>query len=350
MNSALRSRTLVLGFALVAGVGTLVVANSAQAQDPGTGAAADKDCPGVAAELGQTITCNFTVVNTGDFPAQVTALTEQSPFPSGDMVDISCTAGGTVISEGGTLAPDVACNGTFQVTVGTDPAICNTNVLDRVGIELLYTTGFPQPLTAGAFATHVTLIVCPGTTPPTTPPPTTPPPPPPTTASRPRTPGHGRAHNDPHRTASNRNVVGSHDRCGGRHDGPRRRGTTAQPPPGVVAPRQRRSSERSESARRSDVGLSEVAEPTRNRWCWRQSLRETRPPRPPRRFRESAPSGSRRYRVEREVLGDRDRTGRDDRRVRRRSRCAHGTDNAQRAVAAVIASSNGTRSPCGRPW
>ncbi len=172
MNIALRSRTLVLAFALVAGVGTLVVANPAQAQDPGTGAAADKDCPGAAAELGQTITCNFTVVNTGDFPAQVTALAEQSPFPGGDMVDISCTAGGTVITEGGTLAPDVACTGTFQVTVGNDPALCSTVVLDRVGIELLYTTGFPQPLTAGAFATHVTLIVCPGDhhTPPTTPP------------------------------------------------------------------------------------------------------------------------------------------------------------------------------------
>ena len=160
MNSALRSRTLVLGFALVAGVGTLVVANSAQAQDPGTGAAADKDCPGVAAELGQTITCNFTVVNTGDFPAQVTALTEQSPFPSGDMVDISCTAGGTVISEGGTLAPDVACRdvpGHRRDQSGDLQHECAR----QVGIELLYTTGFPQPLTAGAFATHVTLIVCP---------------------------------------------------------------------------------------------------------------------------------------------------------------------------------------------
>ncbi len=76
-------------------------------------------------------------------------------------VDISCTAGGAVINEGDTLANGVPCSGTFQVTIPNDPTLCGTFVLDRVDIELLYTTGFPEPLIAGAFATHVTLIVCP---------------------------------------------------------------------------------------------------------------------------------------------------------------------------------------------
>ncbi len=162
MTIALRSRPFALALAFVAVAGTLVVANLAQAQvpDPGTGASADKNCPGAAATLGQTITCTFTVENIGDFPAQVTTLTEQSPFPGGAVVDISCTAGGAVINEGDTLANGVPCSGTFQVTIPNDPTLCGTFVLDRVDIELLY-TNFPQPLVAGAFATEVTLIVCP---------------------------------------------------------------------------------------------------------------------------------------------------------------------------------------------
>jgi uncharacterized repeat protein (TIGR01451 family) len=164
MTIALRSRrrAIALTLALVAGVGTLVVSNPAQAQvtDPGTGASAAKNCPGATATLGQTITCTFAVANTGDFPAQVTTLTEQSPFPGGAVVDISCTAGGAVINEGDTLANGVPCAGTFQVTIPNDPTLCGTFVLDRVDLELLY-TNFPQPLIAGAFATEVTLIVCP---------------------------------------------------------------------------------------------------------------------------------------------------------------------------------------------
>ena len=71
MTIALRSRrhVIALTLALVAGVGTLVVANPAQAQDPGTGASAGKNCPGLAAAPGQTIICNFAVENIGDFPA-----------------------------------------------------------------------------------------------------------------------------------------------------------------------------------------------------------------------------------------------------------------------------------------
>ena len=44
---------------------------------------ADKNCPGATAALGQTITCSFTVVTPVTSPAQVTPLTERSPFPGG---------------------------------------------------------------------------------------------------------------------------------------------------------------------------------------------------------------------------------------------------------------------------
>ena len=166
MTSALRSRTLVLAFALVAGVGTLVVANPAQAQipDPGTGAQAGKNCPADVAAPGQTITCLFAVANTGDFPAVVTELTETSPFPGGTIIDISCTiAGGTVIDEGDTLAPNTPCAGSFQFTIPNDPALCETGLVDAVTVALLYTQ-FQAPLTAGAFATETTAIECPDIT------------------------------------------------------------------------------------------------------------------------------------------------------------------------------------------
>ena len=257
MNIALRSRTFVLGFASCRRRRHACRSEPLRRPNDLQGLARrrTRTVQATAAELGQTITCNFTVVNTGDFPAQVTTLTEQSPFPSGDMVPISCTAGGTVISQGGTLAPDVAASrdvpGHRRDRSG---ALRNANVLDRVGIELLYTpetTGFPQPLTSGVFATHVTLIVCPATTPPPPPPtPTTPPPPPPTTASpfphpRPRTrpvptirtalPATGTSSGVTIAAAVGMTVLGAAD-------------TAAQPPPSVVAPLQRRRSERSESA------------------------------------------------------------------------------------------------------
>jgi uncharacterized repeat protein (TIGR01451 family) len=139
------------------------VADAAHAQVPptGTGAEAGKDCPANVATLGETIICNFAVENTGDFPALVTALTEQSPFPGGALVDISCTtAGGVVIDEGDILAPDTPCGGTFQVTIPNDRALCNTFLLDRVQVDLAY-INFPQPAFAGAFATEVTAIRCP---------------------------------------------------------------------------------------------------------------------------------------------------------------------------------------------
>jgi uncharacterized repeat protein (TIGR01451 family) len=144
---------------LVAAVGMLVAVSSAQAQQA-IGAEAQKECPGVAATLGQTVTCTFAVENTGDLPAEVTALTETSPDPGGTPVDISCTAGGVVIDEGDTLAPHTPCLGTFQLTVPNDPTLCGTALRDRVDVALQYNQ-FTPPLTAGAFATHTTLIVCP---------------------------------------------------------------------------------------------------------------------------------------------------------------------------------------------
>ena len=157
MTIALRSwrRALVL----VAAVGMLVVVSSAQAQE-GTGAEANKDCPGVAAVPGQTVVCNFSVQNTGDTPAEITLLTETSPDPGGAPVDISCVAGGITYDEGDTIPNGVVCNGTFTLVVPNDPALCGTAIRDRVDVALQYNQ-FDPPLTAGAFATHTTAIVCP---------------------------------------------------------------------------------------------------------------------------------------------------------------------------------------------
>ena len=78
-------------------LGLVVGIPAALAQD-GTGAQAFKDCPGVTASPGDTITCNFIVANTGDVPATITELTETSPDPGGNVADISCVNGGTVNS------------------------------------------------------------------------------------------------------------------------------------------------------------------------------------------------------------------------------------------------------------
>jgi uncharacterized repeat protein (TIGR01451 family) len=152
-------RALVL---VAAVVGTLIVANPAQAQDPGTGAQAQKLCPASLATLGQTVTCVFSVRNTGTLPAEVISLTETFPFPGGTSITISCTvAGGEVITVGSTLAPDTPCLGSFQFTIPNDRALCNTFVADRVSIDLRY-TGFPgPPRFAFAGATGATGVVCP---------------------------------------------------------------------------------------------------------------------------------------------------------------------------------------------
>ena len=163
MTTALRRRrrALALTLALAAGAGTFAVSNAAEAQvpDPGTGASAFKNCPADVAAPGQTINCIFIVFNRGDNPATVTALTETMPFPGGTVVNLTCTlADGTVIGVGGTLAPNTACGGTFQLTVPNNPALCSTGLVDAVTIALAYPG---TTLTAGAFATETTAIVCP---------------------------------------------------------------------------------------------------------------------------------------------------------------------------------------------
>ena len=144
---------------LVAAVGMLVAVSSAQAQE-GTGAEANKDCPGISASPGDTVVCNFSIENTGDLPAVITTLTETSPDPGGTPVNISCVAGGVTYDTGDTLPNDVVCSGTFTLVVPNEPALCGTAIRDRVDIALRYDQ-FTPPLTAGAFATHTTLIVCP---------------------------------------------------------------------------------------------------------------------------------------------------------------------------------------------
>ena len=148
-------RLLIL--ALLA-LGLVIGVSTALAQS--TGAEANKDCPGLTASPGDTITCNFSVENTGEQEAEITLLTETSPDPGGAPVDISCVAGGVTYNEGDTIPNGVACVGSFQQTIPNDPALCGTAVRDRVDIELRYDQ-FAPPLTAGAFATHTTLIACP---------------------------------------------------------------------------------------------------------------------------------------------------------------------------------------------
>jgi len=148
-------RLLIL--ALLA-LGLVIGVSTALAQS--TGAEANKDCPGLTASPGDTITCNFSVENTGEQEAEITLLTETSPDPGGAPVDISCVAGGVTYNEGDTIPNGVACVGSFQQTIPNDPALCGTTIRDRVTIELQYNQ-FDPVLTAGAFATHTTLIACP---------------------------------------------------------------------------------------------------------------------------------------------------------------------------------------------
>lgn len=146
--------------ALLAVVGVIVIPG-ALAQDEATGANATKNCPGATAQLGETITCNFTAENTGQLPATITSLTELSPDPGGTSTDISCVGTDAVTyDEGDTLPAGVVCSGSFNQTIPNDPALCGTALRDRVEINLSYPQ-FTPPLTAGAFATHTTVVVCP---------------------------------------------------------------------------------------------------------------------------------------------------------------------------------------------
>jgi uncharacterized repeat protein (TIGR01451 family) len=161
-----RPRAVVLAFVLVliAGALTIVAANPAEAQEP-TGASATKDCPDAPFSdpytLGDTVTCLFSFSNLGFFPATVTALTETSPVPGGTPENITCeTAPGTAIGANSILGPNIPCSTSLTFTIPTDPAICNTIVVDRADIALSYDE--PEPgLTAGAFAEHRLAVVCP---------------------------------------------------------------------------------------------------------------------------------------------------------------------------------------------
>jgi uncharacterized repeat protein (TIGR01451 family) len=166
MTLALRSRprALVLAVVLVlVAAAFAVVASPAQAQEP-TGASATKDCPNATPPdfytIGDTVICTFTVENLGFFPGAVQTLEDVSPFPGGPATDITCTLGdGTVIAVGDDLPPAEPCSGTFPVTIPNDPALCNSLFGDRVEVSLLYDQ-FEEPLVAGAFATHVLVVVC----------------------------------------------------------------------------------------------------------------------------------------------------------------------------------------------
>jgi hypothetical protein len=173
MTLVLRSRPRVLVLAVVVvliAAAFAALASPAQAQEP-TGASASKDCPNAVPPnfytIGDTVTCDFTVENLGSFPGEVTAFQEVSPFdfgappPGGTPVDVECTLEGTttVIGVGDDLPPDVPCAGTFAIEIPDDPALCNSLFFDRVSIDLLYDQ-FDEPLTAGAFATHVLAVVC----------------------------------------------------------------------------------------------------------------------------------------------------------------------------------------------
>jgi uncharacterized repeat protein (TIGR01451 family) len=148
---------------LVVALGLMLGLGSATAQVPpadATGAGATKDCPGLTAQLGQTVTCTFTVENEGATPATITELVEISPDPGGAPVDISCSIGAVTYDEGDLLPNDQVCSGSFTLTVPNDPALCGTALRDRVEVEFSY-PAFTPPLTSGAFATHTTLIACP---------------------------------------------------------------------------------------------------------------------------------------------------------------------------------------------
>jgi uncharacterized repeat protein (TIGR01451 family) len=126
-----------------------------------TGATATKNCQQGPFNLGQTIPCTFTVVNAGAFPATIDTLTETSPLPGGVPGPITCVGSDNVTYHtGDTLPQGVTCSGAFTVPVGNDPATCGTLLRDRVEIDLSYPQ-FDPPLTAGAFATATTAIVCP---------------------------------------------------------------------------------------------------------------------------------------------------------------------------------------------
>jgi len=143
--------------ALMALTGVITGAASADV----TGATATKDCQQGPFNLGQSIHCTFTVSNDGAVPGTITQLTETTVIPAGPSTPITCVGTNSVTYHtGDTLPPGVTCSGAFDVPVPNDPTLCGNFMRDRAEIDLEYPQ-FNPPLTAGAFATATTAIVCP---------------------------------------------------------------------------------------------------------------------------------------------------------------------------------------------
>ena len=152
-----RFTTLALLF--IVAVFSAVIVGSASADV--TGASASKTCPDLTANIGETIHCTFTVQNTGAAMGTVDTLTETFPVPGGAAQNISCVGtDGVTYSTGSSLPSGVLCSGQFDVVIPNDPTLCGTSQRDRVEIDLSYNQ-FTPALTAGAFATNTTLIICP---------------------------------------------------------------------------------------------------------------------------------------------------------------------------------------------
>ena len=99
------------------------------------------------------------VANTGDPPATVTALTETSPFPGGTPVNVTCTvAGGTAIGVGEHAGAGRPCAGDVPAHHPERSDALQHVPGRRSDDRPAYTRA---PLTAGAFATETTAIVCP---------------------------------------------------------------------------------------------------------------------------------------------------------------------------------------------
>lgn len=163
------SRLFVVALlALALGAATFAGARPVAAQT--TGANATKSCTPDSGFPGATITCTFTVQNTGSASATITGLTETDPCNvapngscgagSGTPVTITCSNGDTT---GSTLAAGASCSGSFTFKLAApSPCTPTSAESDQVAIGLAYPG---TTLTAGAQATATTGVNC-DTTPP----------------------------------------------------------------------------------------------------------------------------------------------------------------------------------------
>ena len=131
MTTALRCRrrALALTLALVAGAGTLVVANPVQAQviDPGTGAYGVKNCPGDDGAHRQHHQLHLCRGEHRRPSGRGHGPFLDEPIPEWGPRHFNCTAvGGATITVGSTLESNVLCAGAFTFTIPNDPALCET--------------------------------------------------------------------------------------------------------------------------------------------------------------------------------------------------------------------------------